>query len=106
MGGSLNHYGILGMKWGRRKGASKKTLGKARVKKMSNEQLRSKIERINLENKYASLTYAKKSKGRKMIESGLEKHGDKLIGAALATGTAYATKKLFSMYAKNRLGVG
>lgn len=80
----LEHYGVKGMRWGRRKGAGSssessvktaKTAKKVKpvkpdVKKMSDEELRKKINRIQMEQQYAKLTGTKE--GRSKIETGKE----------------------------------
>lgn len=84
----LAHYGVKGMKWGRRKdrsgsggSASRKSKRKAaaeaeilsqkKLKKMSNKQLRERINRIQMEQQYAKLTTAPDSKPK--IKQGKEK---------------------------------
>jgi len=55
----LSHYGRKGMKWGIRR--SKKQLGtskgklKKRAKKLSDEELKSRVKRLNLEKQYVKL---------------------------------------------------
>lgn len=62
----LAHYGVKGMKWGVRKdryssnpNAKKK---KASVKDLSDEELRTKLKRMNMEAQYVKLTSPKKNK--------------------------------------------
>lgn len=78
----LEHYGVPGMKWGKRKNRSsgsdssnvkpartKKTKPvKADVKKMSDKELRDKINRMQMEQQYAKLTGTKE--GRATLEKG------------------------------------
>ena len=80
----LEHYGVPGMKWGKRKNRSsssdssnvkpartKKTKPvKADVKKMSDKELRDKINRMQMEQQYAKLTGTKE--GRSKVETGKE----------------------------------
>lgn len=77
----LAHYGVKGMRWGRRKGTSSssdssvKTAKKVKpvtpdVKTMSDKELREKINRIQMEQQYAKLTGTKE--GRSKIETGKE----------------------------------
>lgn len=83
---SLKHYGVLGMRWGVRKGkgtptakpsgsdgGEKKIKGKTStkkedVKKLTDKQLRDKLNRMNMEQQYSSLTRPKKGTVRKMLE--------------------------------------
>ena len=102
----LEHFGILGMRWGRRKGGSKTTTSKPRVKKaedvsedhakkvslkgkklhqMSNAELRTLNERLQLEKSYKELTKADISPGKKYVN-------DLLVGAAKQTVSAYVGK--------------
>lgn len=69
----LEHYGVLGMKWGIRK-QRKPTRKVARLaaKKMPDEQLRMKINRMNLENQYVDLVVGKKQ-GQNFVANTLKK---------------------------------
>lgn len=78
----LEHYGVKGMRWGRRKGAGSssessvktaKTAKKVKpvkpdIKKMSDKELRDKINRLQMEQQYAKLTGTKE--GRATLEKG------------------------------------
>lgn len=76
---SLSHYGVPGMRWGKRRGSkgSSSTSGepKKTIKDLSDEELRSKINRIKLEQEYTRLTTPQKSAGRKAIGSLLQDVG-------------------------------
>lgn len=105
----LLHYGILGMKWGVRRtpeqlrrargelksesdGGSKKTTssksssssGKKRTSEMTEDELRSKIQRLELEKRYKDLMKAtapppKSTKGRDFVQRVLEKSGENIM---------------------------
>lgn len=110
----LYHHGILGMKWGVRrteaqlarargekpksknsssnKISAKKTTMKEDIKSLSNKELQDRIDRINLEQKYRSLTESDKSKGQKIVHDILKNIGTtslenagKNIGSQLST---------------------
>lgn len=67
----LAHYGKLGMKWGRRKkrdsSESSSAPAKPSVKSMSDEELKSAINRLKLEKEYATLTAPQVSAGKKIV---------------------------------------
>ena len=57
----LMHYGVLGMKWGKRKARTSKisdqTLEQApKKRRMSNKELQARIKRLKLEKEFAQLT--------------------------------------------------
>ena len=103
----LYHYGVLGMKWGIRKsrggGVSKtgrrgrttkerpiahedykKAHSKKSVREMSDTELRSRINRLDMERRYQELNPSTKNRGRKYVNS-IIKTGTTI---ATATGTA------------------
>lgn len=78
---NLYHYGVLGMKWGVRKGSkssarsaneskdyktSRKLKGK-KISEMSNDELRTLNSRMQLERQYKDLNPSSTSKGRKIV---------------------------------------
>lgn len=102
---SLTHYGVLGMKWGRRKqkssGSSNRTsrreekkvvkeakkrgivssvkkTKKVKIKDLSDSELQSKIRRLQMEKQYRDLKRDEVSKGRKMAGQILSNVGVKL----------------------------
>ena len=121
---TLYHYGVKGMKWGVRKQSSgggssssrkrgrssskSKTLGSSlkksakvgkrkRMKKMSNEELKSAIERMNLENQYKA---AKKGKLSKMRDTPTAKKGESAIKKVLSEGVKQGTTQAVSEISK------
>lgn len=53
----LMHYGVLGMKWGKRKARDSKTSEQApKKRRMSNKELQARIKRLKMEKEYAQLT--------------------------------------------------
>lgn len=94
MQNTLMHYGVKGMKWGVRrtpaqlghkpKGPSK-AQRRAEVKSMSDAELRSRINRIQMEKQYMQLTEPQLSPGKKFVK-------DVLTNAAKQTVTNYTAK--------------
>lgn len=75
----LMHYGVLGMKWGRRKARASKiseqtleqTLEQApKKRRMSNKELQARIKRLKLEKEFAQLTASppKTSRVEKLVK--------------------------------------
>lgn len=53
----LMHYGVLGMKWGKRKASASKSSEQApKKRRMSNKELQARIKRLKLEKEFAQLT--------------------------------------------------
>lgn len=100
----LYHYGVLGMKWGVRRKRPKtpphedytNAHSRKSVKSMSDKELRTRINRLNMEREYGEAK-RKASKGRKAVQSYIatagtiaavagatatyKKHGKKIIDA-------------------------
>lgn len=90
----LYHYGIKGMKWGIRRTPAqlghrpaKPTTSqrKSEMKKMSDTELRNRINRIQMERQYMQLTAPEVSAGKKFVK-------DVMINAAKQTVTSYVAK--------------
>lgn len=105
---SLQHYGVLGMKWGRRKAAGssstssnkkarsephddyKKAHSSKNVKTMSDKELRDRINRLQMEKQYKQLSAKEKSAGAKIV-------GEILGNAGKQVATKYTAKALGSL---------
>lgn len=85
-GGELAHYGVLGMKWGKRKGSS--TSPKVTVKALSDEQLKSAINRMKLENEFIKLATPPPSPGKKALQAMVAKVAAETAEAYLRKGMA------------------
>jgi methyl coenzyme M reductase gamma subunit len=92
----LEHYGVLGMRWGQRKG--RKTIASndrrridnintKSIKKLSNKELQDVITRKQLEKSYKSLTMSKMDVGKKLVS-------DILVKSAKQTATTFVSKQM------------
>lgn len=94
MNNELRHYGIKGMKWGVRrtpeqlghkpKRTSKKQR-RAEMSKMSDSELRSRINRIQMEKQYMQLTEPEVGPGKKFVK-------EVFLNAAKQTASSYVSK--------------
>lgn len=121
----LCHYGVLGMKWGRRRYQNKDgtltAAGKKRysdsssdtkadssessskpkkksLSEMSDDEIRDKIKRMELEKRYSDLSPKQVSKGKEMakkiLERSTENIGTQLATYAMGAGVNYIAKSL------------
>jgi hypothetical protein len=117
----LSHYGVKGMKWGIRKRSSStkrtsksifsknkennKASSKKKVSELSNEELTAKIERLNLEKRYAELAKAvsppKSTRGKDFVLRVLERSGENIATQASAYIMGRAVNKLFERVFKD-----
>ena len=106
----LAHYGILGMKWGRRKGNTKVSSSpKSRhhedylrahtresYKSMSTKRLKEVNDRLQAEKTYKELTTKQKKKGKNWVTNTLKNVGSQQLGNAL---NKYVVPAVFSFVA-------
>lgn len=93
---TLEHYGIKGMKWGVRRsqeeldrlaGRTPRKSRRARTseaRSMSDTELRSRINRIQMEQQYVKLTAPKTNAGAKFVKDLLANSGKNIASAQLA----------------------
>lgn len=91
----LKHYGVVGMKWGVRRAKRQasqsddykesRSIMKKKIDQMSNAELKTVNNRLNLEANYREVSKRNISSGRKWVNT-------VLVGAATATATAFVTK--------------
>lgn len=114
----LKHWGILGMKWGRRrtqeqldrlqgkvdKYISDQEIRKAqtsssggttarRLEDLSDQELRDRISRLTMEKQYSDIVNGKVSIGQKYLKKTLDTSGNVLAGSSSALNMAMAMKK-------------
>ena len=110
----LAHYGVLGMKWGVRKDKTKGGLRRRKstpvhddykkahsgksVKSMSDSELRSVNNRLQMERQYSALT-RKTSKGKKVVNALI-----KTAGTIAAAEAAYKTYNRIGKQAVDAIG--
>ena len=94
----IKHVGILGMRWGRRKGSGSAGsapkvsadhtkaggLKKKRLSELSNEELKTLTNRLQLEKQYKDLTKQDLSFGQKFVGDVLQNAGKQLAGKYVA----------------------
>jgi len=103
----LEHYGVPGMKWGRRKaegtatGSKRKTKAEATghptAKSLSDSELRTRINRLQMEKQYAQLTAADVNPGKKIVQEILTNTAK---GIAVSYAQQYARKGIDGLIAK------
>lgn len=93
---TLMHWGVLGMKWGVRKARPGVTkVDSKRVTRITDEELKARISRIQLEKQYKQLSSPKIAAGKRIL-AGV------LIGAATTVATVYV-KNILDSAAKSGL---
>lgn len=90
---SLKHFGVLGMKWGRRRGRSEESrsvssLRKKSASELTNKELEAAIRRINLEKQYTALNPTFVSRGKAQVSSLLKSMGSKLVSTFIEKASA------------------
>lgn len=96
--GILEHYGVPGMKWGKRRRANRerktdnaqRAAARSKVKDMSDDDLKTAINRLKLEKEYKSLNAHQVSEGQKIVTDIL-----KDVGKQYAK--SYVTKSIDSL---------
>ena len=89
MQNDIQHTGVLGMRWGHRKGSSGSSVSSSKPKKpsvkdMSDDDLKKAVNRLNMEKQYTKLTSEDVSRGKNFAK----KYMAVAASAAAATTTA------------------
>lgn len=86
----LKHYGILGMKWGKRRSRvtsddhnTARAIGKKRLDEMTNDELKKLTTRLQLERQYKDLSKKQLSTGQKIVSGLLKEAGKEVFNAHL-----------------------
>lgn len=96
----LAHYGVPGMKWGRKKQRTQKEVAKRKNmqkasdnrRHLSDTELKARIERIQNEKKLKSLTDEELRPGQVIAKKLTSQAGQKVVGMILAGAMAYGVK--------------
>lgn len=111
---TLTHFGILGMKWGFRKGkksSGARTAGSPdhekkivlkgkKLKDMSNTEIQEFTKRLQLESAYRKATAKPKSKIRQIAEGMVKELGDEALKTAKAKAGAAILKQAMKLRAR------
>lgn len=106
----LKHVGVLGMHWGKRKAAkssrpskpsspehkNKEILKKKKLHEMSNAELKTLNERLQLEKSYKELTKAERSAGKKFVMDFLENTAKQVISTVVSKQVSELMKKVLN----------
>lgn len=94
----LEHHGVKGMQWGKRKrrneGDRAKTFGnkgakKLKPKNLSDEEINKAIKRMELEKKYTQLSKGRVGAGKDYATGIMSNSGKAAAGAAVGTGVSF-----------------
>jgi hypothetical protein len=95
----LSHHGVKGMKWGvRRSRKERAAAGKKSVKDMSDDELRSAVNRMNMEQQYSRM--AKQNPGKAAMLAGAGFVGAIALGVARSQITTAANRQIGSAIAR------
>lgn len=110
---TISHYGIPGMKWGRRKQrvtnpssdhSKVSELRKTKaLEEMSNDELRAVVTRLGLERQFKDVSARQKSAGEKWIRSYIDEKGKQALNALLGVGERRLLKVLTDNYSPEML---
>jgi len=97
---TLEHYGVPGMKWGKRRAAknarkadnAQRAEARAKVKDMSDDDLKSAINRLKLEKEFKTLNAHQVSEGQKIVGDILKDVGKQYAKNYITNSLNSATK--------------
>lgn len=108
---NLQHFGIPGMHWGiRRRGPANpahlqvKEAKKKHVSELTNEELKTAINRMQLEKSFKDLSTASTSKGSSILRGILLKVGAKAVNGYVAGKNSDPSYQFFAEAVRNKAG--
>lgn len=106
----LKHFGILGMKWGRRKARTSgpsssdsitaRKLQSKKLNELSNDELKRLTTRLQLEKQYKDLSRSELSPGKKFVSDVLMSAGKQLASKYVASIMESGGESLFKLLNK------
>jgi hypothetical protein len=96
----IQHVGILGMRWGRRKSKSSPSadhikahsLKTKKLSEMSNEEIRTLTNRMQLESQFKNLQPKKVNYGKKIASATLGSFGKQVVSGLVVAGSVATVK--------------
>lgn len=101
----IKHYGVPGMRWGKRKGggsSSKAASPKLTVKALSNDELKTAITRMKLEQEFIRLATPPPSPGKKAVQAMIANVAKQQAEVYLKKGMADGGDLVKAVYQKSR----
>ena len=100
----LEHYGVKGMKWGKRKARPDRTVTrfKKAPSKLTDKELESRIKRLEAERKYNSLNRRTVGQGERLVSEVLQSSGRKIATTVVTNAGTLAVGALIA----RRMGQG
>ena len=88
----LEHYGVKGMKWGKRKASTARTKFSKAPSKLSDSELKKRITRMETEKKYNQLNRGDISEGKKFVSEVLTGAGRRVATTVLTGASLVAIR--------------
>lgn len=97
----IKHYGVPGMRWGKRKGGGGSS-PRITVKALSDEQLKSAINRMKLEQEFIKLATPPPSAGKKAVKQMIANVAKQQAEAYLQSGVTSGSDLVKAAYQKSK----